>query len=258
MASNAIASSLNGPWPRGAQLGVSTARPGAVDGRAGEHRVAFLEPAFARRSTRTSASRHRRVLREVGEHLRRLDRQRGKAAQVAREGLAQVELAAVQLGLGGQPAPSGFRSDRSAARPSQRFDHAVPAWAASTAGADAFGQLLGGHRVLVERPAEARLVVLTTWMGRLGGRGRIERASGRGLGRLRLRQQLGADGEQVATGQRDRSGRRCGSSRPSPRYRCRISCGRCQICVTDFTPGRWRRRSWPRPQAAPATFFHQS
>ena len=54
-------------------------------------------------------------------------------------------------------------------------------------------ELLGGHRVLVERPAEGGLVEMhLVDRGVLGGRG-IERARHRGVGALRLRQQVRAD-----------------------------------------------------------------
>ena len=157
---HASTSSLNGPCRGRAQRGVQHgAAFGAVDGRAGEHRVAaLLEPAFARQvDEKLQRRRVDEVLREVGEDLRRLDRQRGEAARVAREGLAQVELAAVRLVVAGQRRPGlGLIAARRVITALRSCWSSLPR--VDREGADAFGQLLGGHRVLVERPAEAGLV----------------------------------------------------------------------------------------------------
>jgi hypothetical protein len=82
---------------------------GGVDRRAGEHRVALrLDAAFARE---VGEKAHRRrvdeVLREIGEHLGCVERERGEALRVARERLAQVEVAAVRLVVAGERGPGG-------------------------------------------------------------------------------------------------------------------------------------------------------
>ncbi len=95
-----------GPLPaRRAQRGVQH-RPafGDVDRLAGEHGIApGLQAAFARQLEQQAQREHvDAVLGQVGEHLGRLDAEAGKAAGVAREGLAQVEIAA--MGLDSAPA----------------------------------------------------------------------------------------------------------------------------------------------------------
>ncbi len=69
-------------------------------------------------------------------------------------------------------------------------------------GTDAFGELLGGHGVLVQRVAEPRLVVPHRRnVQAFGGLG-IKRTRQRRLARRQLGQQLGTDGEQVAARER--------------------------------------------------------
>ena len=95
---------------RRAQRGVEHGTAlGRVDRRAGEHRVALrLDAAFTRE---VSEKAHRRrvdeVLREVDEQFGRLERQRVEALRVARESLAQVEVAAVRLVVAGERRPGG-------------------------------------------------------------------------------------------------------------------------------------------------------
>ena len=68
-------------------------------------------------------------------------------------------------------------------------------------GAEAFGGLLGGHRVFVEQPAEGFFVQRQFRdAGSLGGV-HAQLARERRFGLLQFREQVRADGEQVATGQ---------------------------------------------------------
>ena len=111
---------------------------GAVDRGAGEHRIAQrLDSGFARQ---LGEKVHRRgvdqVLRQVGEHLGRLERQRGDALRIARERLAQVEGAAVRLVVAaerrpGRRAVTAGRRRRGRERRSRR--HAGIAWVGPTA-----------------------------------------------------------------------------------------------------------------------------
>ena len=206
-------SSLNGLAARRAAPVCNAARPSVLLTGAPANIARGAPRAGIRLPGRRKLQRRRvRQFFEGRRTPRRLDRQRRRSGPGRARSLAQVELAAITP-RSGRPAPSGLQSDRSAARRASII--AVQLGRVDREGADA-PRLLGGHRVLVERPAETGLVVGHRSDGRLGGRGRIEHARHRGLGRLQLRQQLGADGEQVAAGQPRGSGRRCGSSRPSP------------------------------------------
>src|SRR6185369_17649340 len=93
-----------------AQRGVEDGAPfGRVDRAPGEHRVALrLEPAFVREvDEKAQRRRVEQVLREVAEHLGRVERERREALRVARERLAQVEVAAVRLPVAGERRPGG-------------------------------------------------------------------------------------------------------------------------------------------------------
>ena len=95
---------------RCAQRGMEHRAPlGVVDGRAGQHGVALcLDAAFARQ-VGEEAQRRRvdEVLRQVGEDLGRVERHRFEPARIARERLAQVEVAAVRLEVAGERRPGG-------------------------------------------------------------------------------------------------------------------------------------------------------
>ena len=97
------------PGPaRRAQGGVQHgAALGGVDGLAAQHRVAPRFQAALARQVEQEAQRGRvdEVLRQVGKDLGRLDAKRGEAPGVAREGLAQVEVAAVGFEVALQRGP---------------------------------------------------------------------------------------------------------------------------------------------------------
>ena len=117
---------------RRAQRGMEHRAPlGRVDRRAGEHRVALrLDAAFARQ-VGEEAQRRRvdEVLRQVGEDLGRVERQRVEPARIARERLAQVEVAAVRLEVAGERGPGGGAvAARRTGRPFARKDVEVARW----------------------------------------------------------------------------------------------------------------------------------
>ena len=107
----ACTSSENGAAPRRRAQGGVQHRPafGEVDRLAGEHRVApGLDAAFARQvGEEVQRRRVDAVLRQVAEHLGRLDAEALEARRVAGEGLAQVEIAAVGFEVAAQGGPGG-------------------------------------------------------------------------------------------------------------------------------------------------------
>ena len=67
--------------------------------------------------------------------------------------------------------------------------------------ADALGELVGGHGVLVEEPAEDFFVHVDFQHIGLRGRGGVELAGDGGVGFLEFLEEFGGDGEEVAAGE---------------------------------------------------------
>jgi hypothetical protein len=154
---------------RRAQRGVEDgAAFGRVDRAACEHRVALrLEPALVREVDQEAQRRGvEQVLREVAEDLGRVERERREAARVARERLAQVEVAAVRLPVAGERRPRGGAV---AARPGGQSGR-------------------GGGAVRHDRmmPRAQILYFSTTWLARSSSEGGKARPRARAARALRM------------------------------------------------------------------------
>ena len=137
---------------------------GVVDRLAGEHRVAVRLAGRTRAPGRAAAPAVRGVdagsstgrrRRSGACWLKRVEAARRRAAKASRR--SKLAAVGVEVRLQRGPGRGAGRSGRQAH--SGGLDQLVELDRVGGEGADAFGQLLGGHRVLVEREAEAGLVV---------------------------------------------------------------------------------------------------
>jgi hypothetical protein len=231
---------------------------GVVDALAGEHRVA-VRSSRSRAPGRTAAARSAgvdQVLGQVGEDVRRLLAEVAKRPASLREGVAQVEAApAFESGL--QLPPGGVWSQRAL----RRLRPPASVVRASPRRPRTRGCLRPASRS-PSRPRSAPSGNCASSYFTAGcpatSRAGIERALQRRVGRRQLRQQLGADGQQVAAGQRQ-------DLADVAEARAHHLGGDAEVLVVlvdlrapTSRRDRWRRPSPPRPRTRRRFFLYQS